>query len=590
MFHILIIQAIREIDSRMSTSRFLTSSCGVHGLGGAGKKVLELESFDEIRVPDHAAVLDRDIGEVLVHLVDLLAALVERLLGTEDGSVGLHDTLHVVTDLGGGLGTVGVSGPVEVVDRLSAGVTLELLVRLTWREVFLDVVGTSTTEDDNVEQRVSTKTVGTVDRNTSGLTGGVETGDDLVLTVGVLGQDFAGVLGGDTTHVVVDSGKNGNGLLSDVNTGENGSGLRDTGKTLVENLRWQVRKLEVDVVLLGTDTTTLANLDGHGSRDDVTRGKILGGRGVSLHESLTLRVEEVSTFTTRTFGDQASSTVNTSRVELNKLEILEGKTGTRNHGHTVTSAGVGRGGGEVGTTVTTGGKDGLMGAEAVNRAVLHVEGGDTDTLAILHDQVKSEVLDEEVGVVAKRLTVEGVKHGVSSSVGGGGTSVSLATLAVVERLTTEGTLVDLAILGSGEGKTEVFELNDGTRSLTAHVVDGVLVTEPVGTLDGVVHVPSPVVLGHVTKSCVDTTLGGNGVRSGREKLGDTGSVKTGLSETESGAETGTTGTNNDSIVFVVNDRITLCGVERASGLLGAQRLGCDDTRCLGSGVEAGETL
>ncbi len=100
---------------------------------------------------------------------------------------------------------------------------------------------------------------------------------------------------------------------------------------------------------------------------------------------------------------------------------------------------------------------------------------------------------------AKRLTVEGVKHGVTGTVGGGGTSVSLTTLTVVERLTTESTLVDLAVLGTGEGKTEVLELDNGTGSLTTHVVDSVLVTEPIGTLDGVVHVPPPVVLGHITE-------------------------------------------------------------------------------------------
>jgi hypothetical protein len=41
------------------------------------------------------------------------------------------------------------------------------------------------------------------------------------------------------------------------------------------------------------------------------------------------------------------------------------------------------------------------------------------------------------------------------------------------------------------------------------------------------------------------------VRSGREELGDTGSVEAGLSETEGSSQTGTTSTNNESIVLVV---------------------------------------
>lgn len=82
-------------------------------------------------------------------------------------------------------------------------------------------------------------------------------------------------------------------------------------------------------------------------------------------------------------------------------------------------------------------------------------------------------------------------------------------------------------------------------------MNSVLVTQPVGTLDGIVHVPSPVVLVHVTEGGVDTTLSSDSVASGREQLGDTGSVETGLSKTEGGSQTGTTSTNDEGIVLVV---------------------------------------
>lgn len=60
----------------------------------------------------------------------------------------------------------------------------------------------------------------------------------------------------------------------------------------------------------------------------------------------------------------------------------------------------------------------------------------------------------------QRLTVEGVKHGVSSSVSGGGTSVRLSSLSVLERLSSERTLVDLALLGTREGESEMFEFEN----------------------------------------------------------------------------------------------------------------------------------
>jgi hypothetical protein len=45
----------------------------------------------------------------------------------------------------------------------------------------------------------------------------------------------------------------------------------------------------------------------------------------------------------------------------------------------------------------------------------------------------------------------------------------------------------------------VLQLDDRVRGLFTHVVDGILVTKPIGSLDRIVHVPPPVVFGHVTK-------------------------------------------------------------------------------------------
>ena len=47
---------------------------------------------------------------------------------------------------------------------------------------------------------------------------------------------------------------------------------------------------------------------------------------------------------------------------------------------------------------------------------------------------------------------------MARAVGGSGAAVGLTALAEVERLTTERALVDLALLGTREGDTEVLEL------------------------------------------------------------------------------------------------------------------------------------
>lgn len=407
----------------------------------ASEQVAELKGLDEIRVPDHRAVLDTDLVEHLVDLGDLLNTLVKGLLGTEDGDVALHGLLHGEADLGGALGAVGSADLVEDLDGVGTGIGGNGLQLGARSEVVTDGVGDGTAEDDQVEKRVGAKAVSTVDRDGSSLTASEETRDNLVVALLVDGKNLTSVASGDTTHVVVDGGEDGNGLLADIDTSEDTGGLGDTGESLGENLSGEMAELEVDVVLLGADTTTLADLHGHGAGDDVTGSEILGGRSITLHETLTLGVEEVTTLTTSTLGDQAAGAVDTSRVELDELEILVGETGTGNHGGTVTSAGVGGSAGEVGASVSTGGENGVVGEETVEGAVLLVVGEDTTALTILHDQVDGEVLDEVVGVVAERLAVEGVEKSVAGTVGSSAAAVSLAALAELLGLTTESTLV-----------------------------------------------------------------------------------------------------------------------------------------------------
>lgn len=119
-------------------------------------------------------------------------------------------------------------------------------------------------------------------------------------------------------------------------------------------------------------------------------------------------------------------------MELDEFEILKRKASTNNHCVSVSGAGVGASAAEVGSSVTTSGKNSLVSAEAVEGAVLHVESNDTNTLAILHDEIKSKVFNEEVGIVLEGLTVESVEDGVTGTVSSSGASVGLTTLAVLQ--------------------------------------------------------------------------------------------------------------------------------------------------------------
>src|SRR5262249_6493975 len=80
-------------------------------------------------------------------------------------------------------------------------------------------------------------------------------------------------------------------------------------------------------------------------------------------------------------------------------------------------------------------------------------------------------------------------------------------------------LIDAAVLGARERHAPVLELVDRRRRVAAQVLDRVLVAEPVGSLDGVVHVPAPVVLAHVAERGGDPALRGDGVRAGGARGG-----------------------------------------------------------------------
>lgn len=135
-------------------------------------------------------------------------------------------------------------------------------------------------------------------------------------------------------------------------------------------------------------------------------------------------------------------------MELHKLKILQRQTGPYNHSIAISRACVGTRTAEIRASVAAGRQYGFVRSEPMERAILHVERHNAHTFAVLHDEVKRKILDEEVGVVAEGLAVECVQEGVACAVGSRRAAVGLTALAVFERLSAEGTLVNFAILGS----------------------------------------------------------------------------------------------------------------------------------------------
>ncbi len=319
----------------------------------------------------------------------------------------------------------------------------------------------------------------------------------------------------------------------------------------MKDRRIEMIEMKEDVVLLRADAAAFADLDRHRARDDVAGREVLGGWRIALHEALAFGIGEIAAFAARALGDEAARAVNAGRVELHELHVLQRQAGAQDHRIAVARAGMRGSGGEIGAAIAARRKDDERGAEAVNLAGRHVERDDAAAGAVfIHDEVDGEIFDVELGLVAQRLAVKRVQDRVARAVGGGAGALRDA-FAEIRGHAAEGALVDLAFFGAREGHAEMFELVDGFRRLAAEIFDGVLVAEPVGALDRVVHVPAPVIDAHVAERGGDAALRRNGVAAGRKHLGDVRRAQALFDAAERGAKTRAARADDDDVECVI---------------------------------------
>ena len=163
-------------------------------------------------------------------------------------------------------------------------------------------------------------------------------------------------------------------------------------------------------------------------------------------------------------------------------------------------------------------------------AGFHLERGDAEHVALgVADEVERHPFDEELRARAHVALIERVQHRVAGAIGRGARAAH-GLLAEIRRVPAERTLVDRAVRIAVERHAEMLELVDDLRRHPAHVLDRVLVAEPVGALDRVVHVPEPVVLGHVAERRADAALRRDRVRARREYLRQHGDAQARLGE------------------------------------------------------------
>ena len=210
-----------------------------------------------------ATIADADIFDALGGIVKCVTAFLQEVLPAENSSVFLHGLLHFQSNLSSARASSRVSKHVKVGNALFTSISGQLALGLTRLLVLFSSFSASATENDQIEERVSSKSVGSMDRSTGSLTAGKQAWNYLVITLSILREDLTTPVGRNTTHVVMHGGKDGNGLLGCIDTSEDMSSLKNTWETLMDLLGWQMVQVEVNVVIIGTHTTALQDLHGH---------------------------------------------------------------------------------------------------------------------------------------------------------------------------------------------------------------------------------------------------------------------------------------------------------------------------------------
>jgi hypothetical protein len=419
-------------------------------------------------------------------------------------------------------------------------------------------VGSRAAEYDNIQQRVRSEPVGAVHRNAGRLSDRYQAGNYGFGVAVVHRHDFAMQIGGHAAHVVMDGRQHRDRLARHVDAGEYPRGLADPGQALVQQFGAEMLEVQQDVILFRPDATAFVDFDGHRAAGNVASGQILGARRIALHEPLAFGVGEITAPAARSFGDQAAGTGDAGGMKLREFHILKRQPGAQRHGVAVAGADMGGGAGEIDPAIFAGRQDRAMGAKAMQRVVFHVPGQHAATNAVLvHQKVEREVFDEELGVVTQALLVERMQDGVASAVGRG-TGTLRHLLAVTDGLPTKGALIDQSVPGARERHAIMFELEHRGHRLAAHIFNRVLIAEPIGTLDGVVHMEAPLVaVAHVSERGRHAALHRHGVTSGREHFCNAGRLEARRRHSQCGPKASAAVANDDDVVTMVDDFVGL---------------------------------
>ena len=208
--------------------------------------------------------------------------------------------------------------------------------------------------------------------------------------------------------------------------------LTDTGQARLKHLFSEMIKLQLHVVTVRTATATFQYLKNHRARDHVTTSQIFSIWRITLHKALAVSINQVTTLTTTTLGNQSACTIDTGWVELPHFHVLDRHTCSQSHAHTITRVNVCIRRRGVDTARTTRCENGCFGFHVDGLAGLNTNRDNTDngTVLIL-DKISREPFIEEYGLVFDVILIKRVQQRMTGTVSRRTRSRSLAALTEI---------------------------------------------------------------------------------------------------------------------------------------------------------------
>ena len=105
-----------------------------------------------------------------------------------------------------------------------------------------------------------------------------------------------------------------------------------------------------------------------GAGDDVARGEFHASGGVVLHEAEAVGVDDVRAFAASRLGEQDAGALQSGRVELDELHVLQRDAGAVGHDHAVAGGGEGVGGDAEGASVAASAEHDGLGRDRLDLA------------------------------------------------------------------------------------------------------------------------------------------------------------------------------------------------------------------------------